>query len=298
MFQDKNPGDRVAAEKFRRVARAYEVLANDDERKKLDYYMENPAEYWQLYGPYVSYAYAPKSSVFTALLLLLLFVSAMQPAIQMSKYAHYVDKLKRAALNKLPLGGGGTPESLEIRRQAEEKLQSQPTKKNSKSGKLDRKKLEEAIDAIIRDLDIEGEFHKPTWREIPIVRAVIIPVYYGRLAYRYLTIEAKRYKGVELDEGEKQALIERYLGGADAWESLSDEAQDELVASECWQRAKFDAWLKARQEKNGSGVEKAKNDSENVPIEASATGKLSAKNKQELRQRRKANQNKRFFIED
>ena len=35
---DKNPGDSRALRKFNRVARANEVLTDDEQRKKLDYY--------------------------------------------------------------------------------------------------------------------------------------------------------------------------------------------------------------------------------------------------------------------
>ena len=48
---DKNPGDQRALRKFNRVARANEVLTDDEQRKKLDYYTENPSEYWSGYGP-------------------------------------------------------------------------------------------------------------------------------------------------------------------------------------------------------------------------------------------------------
>jgi len=287
---DKNPGDKVAAERFRRVARANEVLTNDEERKKLDYYMENPAEYWELYGPYISYAYAPKTSVATVLLLLLLFVSAMQPAIQMSKHSQYVDKLKKAALNKWPVGGGGTPESLEIRKLAEQKLSADAGKK--KVTKLDRKKLEEAVDAIIRDLEIEGEFRKPSWREVPIVRVCMLPVRYGRAASRYLSIEYKRYKGIDLDEEEQQEVIERFLGGADAWEALSDQEQDTLIAQACWRRDNFDAWLAARNHSQA-----ALPDQTQAKPPAKDTPPLSAKGKQQLRQRRKTKDAK-FVVSD
>ncbi|KAJ8611948.1 hypothetical protein CTAYLR_004386 [Chrysophaeum taylorii] len=286
---DKNPGDRVAAEKFRRVARANEVLTDDEERKKLDYYIENPAEYWQLYGSYVSYAYKPKSSIVTAIVFLLLFLSCVQPTIQYSKYSQYVAKLEKAAMNKLPVGAGGSPESLEIRRLAEEKIAADKANKKGKSGKLDRKKLEETIHQLIADLEIEGEFRKPTVREIPIVRVCIVPVSFGTRAYRYLKVEYKRFKGLDLDEEEKQEVIERFLGGADKWEALSDQDQDKLIEQDCWKRENFDAWM----------IERKKNAP--VPQETTVAAEpavITAKSKKELRQRRKANANKSFVMDD
>lgn len=280
---DKNPGDRVAAEKFRRVARANEVLTNDDERKKLDYYMENPGEYWQAYGSYVSYAYAPKSSVFTVLFLLLMFVSALQPAIQMSKHSQYVSKLRRAALNKLPVGAGGTPESLEIRRAAEERMAAEKSKKG-----LDKKKrLEEAVDAVISEVHIDGPFAKPTFKQVPIVKFCLVPINYGYAAYRSSTIAYKRFKGVALDDDEKQELIESYLGGPDKWDALTDQDQDTLINEGCWERAKFDDW----QAKRAQVQAKAAKD-----LASGSSAPSDAKAKQQVRQRRKGNS--KFIMED
>lgn len=281
---DKNPGDRVAAEKFRRVARANEVLTNDDERKKLDYYMENPAEYWQAYGSYVSYAYAPKSSVFTVLFLLLMFASALQPAIQMSKHTQYISKLRRAALNKFPVGGGGTVESLEVRRAAEERMAAEKPNK-----KLDKKKrLEDAVDAVISEVHIDGPFCKPTWRQVPIVRVCLVPINYGYAAYRSASIAYKRFKDVPLDDTEKQELIERYLGGPDKWDALTDEEQDTLINDDCWERAKFDEW----QAKRAQVQAKAARDL----ASGAPAGPIDAKAKQQVRQRRKGNS--KFIMED
>lgn len=278
------------------MARANEVLTNDEERKKLDYYMDNPAEYWQLYGSYISYAYAPKSSVLTVVLMLLLFASAMQPAIQMSKHSQYVDKLKKAALLKLPVGGGGTPESIDLRRRAEEKVLADDKSGKKKSGKVDRKKLAEAVDELIHGLNIQGEFRKPCFWEVPIVRLVAFPANYSKVLYRRVIIEYKRFNRIELTEDEKQEVIEKYLGGPVAWDALTDEDQDALIAGDCWQRVKFNEWLRAYQERESEPAREQ--DMPALKAETQVTsGSLSAKGKQQLRQRRKAPQVK-FTMED
>ena len=49
---DKNPGDSRALRKFNRVARANEVLTDDEQRKKLDYYTarsRRPVVLWCLH---------------------------------------------------------------------------------------------------------------------------------------------------------------------------------------------------------------------------------------------------------
>eukprot|EP00632_Arachnochrysis_sp_CCMP2950_P012770 CAMPEP_0185700756 /NCGR_PEP_ID=MMETSP1164-20130828/7665_1 /TAXON_ID=1104430 /ORGANISM="Chrysoreinhardia sp, Strain CCMP2950" /LENGTH=367 /DNA_ID=CAMNT_0028367707 /DNA_START=33 /DNA_END=1136 /DNA_ORIENTATION=- len=288
---DKNPGDRVAAEKFRRVARANEVLTNDEERKKLDYYTENPAEYFQLYGSYLEFAYAPKSSLLTVFVLLLLFASALQPAIQMSKYTQYCAMLQKAAIKKLPLTGGGTPESLELRRRADDRLKEvvkesakQPGGKKKLTHREEKKKLEEIIAEMVADLDVPGEFRKPTLAEVPIARLAALPYTYAKLMYVYASIDLKKARGVALTEDEQQISIERYLGGAAAWEALTDDDQDDLLARACWERANFDAWKKERD----AALAKTKEAADKNGADAAGPQLSAAKSKQQVRQRRKA----------
>merc|ERR1712176_1225548 len=125
---DKNPGDQRALRKFNRVARANEVLTDDEQRKKLDYYTENPSEYWSLYGTFVDFSYAPKTSLKGVLFILLVFAALVQPALQYSKYQEYTKALVRAALARAPEGAMFRKEADEI--VAEESKKRKKGKKN------------------------------------------------------------------------------------------------------------------------------------------------------------------------
>lgn len=271
---DKNPGDEAAAEKFKKVARANEVLTNDEDRKKLDYYIENPGEYWALYGTFVSWRTPPKTDVRFVILLLLIVASIMQPALQYSKHQQYVVRLEKAVLQKMPLSNGGTHESLMIRRRAEEKVQEKKAgQKKSSSRKMthreERTLLEETIKEIIAATEPPYEFRKPSAEDAILVRLFKFPKNMLERSQRKSALEAK---GENMTEDEKQELIEFYLGGAAAWEALSDNVQDSLIAQDCWKKANFDAWKQAKAS----------------AASASASAPLSSKSKRALRQRKKA----------
>ena len=43
---------------------------------------ENPSEYWSLYGTFVDFSYAPKTSLKGVLFILLVFAALVEPAVQ------------------------------------------------------------------------------------------------------------------------------------------------------------------------------------------------------------------------
>ena len=293
---DKNPGNRVAADKFRRVARANEVLSSDEERKKLDYYTENPSEYFSLYGSYYEIHYAPKSSVVTVLLFLVAFASAVMYVLQRSKHDQYVLKLERAAVLKLPMTGGGSPESLELRRRAEDVMREKK-KKEKFSHSKEKDELKKTIKHLVAELVLPWEFRKPQISQLPIVKVFAVPFAYFRNFYLYGKIEYKKFKQLPLDEAEKQIVIEKFLGGPDIWEALTADQQDELLGtSDCFIQENFTAWLanhsdvKALMSSSSNAIEPPKNGSDD-------TVKSSSKNKRELRQRKRAG-NPAFIMDD
>jgi len=279
---DKNPGDSIAADKFRRVALANEVLTNDEQRKKYDYYNENPAEYFQLYGSYLEYAYAPKSSILTVFIFLLIFASLIHYALQWNHYWRVVAILKSAAIKRLPLTGGGSVLALDLRRQADDILKNEQKKANKKSTRLTKKEEKDKLETILNQLinqippdETPPDLVKPAFSEILFFKVITFPFTYGHIILTYIKILFKRVQNKELTEIEKQIIIERYLPGvALTWDTLSDQDQDSLLAQDCHIRANFDKWT-----------------TENIITTSDAPintkGTLSAKDKREIRQRRK-----------
>ena len=162
---DKNPGDQRALRKFNRVARANEVLTDDEQRKKLDYYTENPSEYWSLYGTFVDFSYAPKTSLKGVLFILLVFAALVQPALQYSKYQEYTKALVKAALARAPEGAAFRKEADEIvaeeskkRKEGQKDKDDVPRGKSVSQGNSPEISREERVARRVRVSVAQGQF--------------------------------------------------------------------------------------------------------------------------------------------
>lgn len=279
---DKNPGNAKALVKFNAIARAYEVLTDDDKRKKLDYYTENPDEYWSLYGNFVKVVYAPKTDIRFALLIILLFVSCIQPALQLSKHQFYVKAMEKACLNRLTASGGGSAESIAIRAEADEAVKAAAVdRKKAKKPKLSGREERDLLISIINDLilksNLPAEYAYPTVADVLIVKMLKAPFAAAEEKKRKAGVAARVAAGGAVSEDEQQELIEAFLGGADAWDALSASDQDSLFAAKAYTKGAFDAWR-----------------SKHPATEKAAS--VKAPSKQELRQRKKGAP--RFVMED
>lgn len=246
---DKNPGDDVALKKFNRVARANEVLTDDEQRKKMDYYTENPGEYWSLYGSYVETKYKPKTDIKVVLLLLLIFASMLQPALQYSKYQEYKKALVAAAKAKAP--GKGTEDVLKLRAEADAIVDATAKeRKKGKKTKLTASEEKELLDKTLHDLvaksNLPPEYAFPTIGDNLIVKVLSLPVSAYQSSQRDAALKAKIASGEPLPEDEAQEVIEGYLGGPEEWDELPAAEQSELLASKAYIKANFDAWAAKR----------------------------------------------------
>ena len=271
---DKNKGDAVALARFNKIARANEVLTDDELRKKLDYYTENPSEYWSLYGDFIEHSYAPKTDVKFAIFLLLLFASMIQPAIQLSKHQMYVSKLAKACLMK----DFSVPEAVAIRAEADAAVKAAVAASKKDKGKTrlspkeEKALLKKTVEALVAASDLPAEFAYPSVQDTVLYKLVAGPLAKFSQQKKLKELKAKVDAGQSLDEAEQQELMETYLGGADEWDALDDAEQDALFAAKAYVKANFDAW-------------RAKNPKKEVAAAVPEKKKLS---KQELRQRKKA----------
>jgi len=261
---DKNPGDQRALRKFNRVARANEVLTDDEQRKKLDYYTENPSEYWSLYGTFVDFSYAPKTSLKGVLFILLVFAALVQPALQYSKYQEYTKALVKAALARAPEGAVFRKEADEI--VAEESKKRKKGKKTKMTSQEEKAFLKETLQKLVAKSDLPDEYAFPSLRDNLFVKVALYPLSMFKSGARSSELKKKIASGQVLDADEAQEVIEGYLGGADAWDALSGSEQHKLLSTKCYLKENFDKWQSTRQE---------------------AASPLKASTKREIRQRKK-----------
>ena len=243
---DKNKGDARALRKFNKVAKANEVLTDDEERKKLDYYMDNPAEYWSLYGTFVDFSYAPKTSLKGVLFLILLFAALIQPALQYSKYQEYTKALVKAALARAPEGASFRKEADELTQ--EESKKRKKGKKTKMTSQEEKAYLKETLQKLVAKSALPAEYAFPTFQDNLFVKVACYPLSLMQGNQRSSALKAKIAAGDVLNADEAQEVIEGYLGGADAWDALSGSEQHKLLSTKCYVRSTFDAWRAARKE--------------------------------------------------
>jgi len=248
---DKNPSEE-AQKIFQEIAKANEVLTNDEQRQKYDYYREHPDEYWEEYGHYFFMSAAAATDIRLVVLGILIFISIFQPIIQNNKYNQAKSFLVKAATKGWNVKQGGTKATIELRRQAEEILaerQKSPKTTSKKDSKKVKKKgytteeLEEIIKELVEDVKIEGGYSKPTVWDIPIVKVGMLPVSlfrFGQYHYRY------SYLKMELPYEEKERLAISRMGFF--WDELSEEEREELIEREIWKYRIFEDWKQQKEE--------------------------------------------------
>ena len=224
-------------------------------RKEYDHLRERPDEYFHKYGSNVLFQYAPKSDIVVVIMIILLFVCIVSWFAQKKKWQQVCERLIRDALEDLKIHEGGSKQSMEVRREAEEMLKkmeedhvgdgegTQNGKQNSKKVRLTKKeikdmekeKLKPIIERIVYNIkDFGAGFHQPTWRDILIVRMVY---YWPVASAKAIAWETKYYyhraRKIELNEEEKQVLTERAVGPI-YWATASEEEKKEMLERKLW----------------------------------------------------------------
>lgn len=259
---DKNKGNKEAKDRFVKIARAYEVLTDEAQRKEYDFMRYNQEAYMDKHGTGVLWQYAPKSDTFGVIVVLLTVGSALSWFMQKSKWQQVADRLVQAAVEDLGPREGGTPESKELREKAMEILAKQEAeqtngdstetpKKSKKKQKLTpsekRKQQQDALRPIVAELvekaheDFGAGFHKPTWRDLLVVKIVKFPYVFATGIYWNLKYLLRRLLKKELSEEERKVLTARAVGDI-AWHSASVEDRKEWMTRDLWIAANMADW--------------------------------------------------------
>lgn len=180
---DKYKGDD-AADMFRLVAQAAEVLGDDEQRGLYDYYLDHPGQYYKVSGVHF-YKSIPKTDVRFILAGGVILLSILLPFLQHQRYKDSV----RIVRDGLPVNGGGTNTSVRLHQLCVDKYKdhmisaeaASASKTSSKSG---AKKMSQIIkDPVfsqivvdtIAELNLDGPFRKPGISSILIVQILIFP---------------------------------------------------------------------------------------------------------------------------
>lgn len=257
-------------EQFKRVANAYEILKDDEQRTDYDYMLDNPQEYYAHYYRYYRRAVSPKVDVRLVLIVAVSIISAIQ---YYSAAQRYEDAIKYFLTvpkyrNK----------ALEIIQQREKQLQSNgasaaangaATKRQAngsgggggKAAKLSkseqRERTEQHIrEVILENMDIKGAYAKPSWQDILWVQLLVSP--YTLMRYgAWWACWTWRFtvRGQEYGDEEKLYLIRRLLGmGVHQFAGVDEDTKAEYLQLELWQRDNFAEWKREQDEEQAKAM--------------------------------------------
>ncbi|XP_072932489.1 dnaJ homolog subfamily C member 25 homolog [Epargyreus clarus] len=232
---------KIAEEKFKEIATAYEILRDDEERADYDYMLDNPQEYYAHYYRYYRRRMAPKVDVRIVLAVTITIISIIQYYSAWSKYdtaIKYFMTIPKYRNKALEIAKAETKES-----QTRNKVKKSKAELKEEQDRIVRRVIEE-------NMDIKGAYAKPEILDILWVQLIILPYSIAYWIYWYLrwfwkfTIMKHPY-GRE----EKLYLVRRYLKlGQHQFGALEEKDKQEFLDEELWIKENFVAWKQMKDE--------------------------------------------------
>lgn len=272
---DKN-SDKGANDRFMKINKAYKVLTSKKLRKEYDYMRDRSDEYFYKYGSVV-YNYKPKSDTVFVIIVLLIAGSAFTWFAQKNRWQQIADRVVKDAVEGLKAGEGGSTESIELRRKAEEIQKKKKEEmglddldfggsalgKKGKKGKKTKKEMKSFENAQLRPIieelvleikDFGAGYHQPTWRDILVVRMLKWPIIIGTEIAWQAKYYARRATGAELNDEEKVVLTKRAVGPV-AWETANEKKREEMISMKLWIMEHLEEWAELQEVKQLSSKE-------------------------------------------
>ncbi|KOB75427.1 DnaJ-8 [Operophtera brumata] len=232
---------KVAEEKFKEIATAYEILRDDEERSDYDYMLDNPQEYYAHYYRYYRRRVAPKVDVRIVVAVTLTIISVIQYYSAWSKYDTAIKYFMTVP---------------KYRNKALEIAKTETKESNSKKGpKKSKAELKDDQDRIIRrvieeNMDIKGAYAKPEIMDILWIQLIILPYtiacyiyWFARWIWKF-TILKHPY-----GEEEKLYLIRKYMKlGQHQFNALEEDERQEYLDEELWIKENFRSWKEIKDE--------------------------------------------------
>ncbi|XP_059052975.1 dnaJ homolog subfamily C member 25 homolog [Achroia grisella] len=231
---------KLAEEKFKEIATAYEILRDDEERADYDYMLDNPQEYYAHYYRYYRRRMAPKVDVRIVISVIITLISIIQYYSAWSKYDTAIKYFMTVPKYR--------NKALDI---AKAEIKDQQGKKNKKSKAEQKEEQDRIIRRVIEEnMDIKGAYAKPEVVDILWVQLIILPYTIVYYIYWYLrwfwkfTILKQPY-----GEEEKMYLIRKYMKlGKHQFNALDDEEKEEFLEEELWVKENFKVWKEIKDE--------------------------------------------------
>jgi len=239
---DRNKAEG-AADRFRLIATAYEILKDEEQRRDYDYMLDNPEEAYYHYYRYYKHRMTPKVDIRYVLAVSFTVISVLQ---YFHKAHRYDDAINYAMQNPKFRN-----QALQIIHQ-EGLLENNKSKSKNKKSKEERKKEEERVlREIVEDsVDIRGGYSKPTYMDILWVQLICLPYYSVLYIYWYASWIVKfTLMKKEYGEEEKEYLTYKRLNlSLQYWAALDEYSKDSYMMKGLWEHEKFQKYKKDLEE--------------------------------------------------
>ncbi|XP_055610584.1 dnaJ homolog subfamily C member 25 homolog [Uranotaenia lowii] len=244
---DLHQGERAkqeAEEDFKRIARAYEILRDEESRNDYNYMLDNPDAYYSHYYRY--YRRRTKVDVRIVVLSCISIISLVQYFSRKQRYEEAIKYFMTVPKYR--------NKAMEILKQSQPNGTSSggSNKGRSKLSKAEQKEESERnIRRVIEEnLDIQGAYAKPQITDILWVQIIIFPYTLFKwikwnLAWVYKFYILKQPYGEE----EKLYLIRKNMKlGVHQFRAVEPDKIDEYLRRELWQKPNYDQWKHEQEE--------------------------------------------------
>ncbi|PXF44876.1 DnaJ-like [Gracilariopsis chorda] len=229
---DKKPGDQNAAEHFRKISAAYEILLNDANRAQYDDFLDNPGKYWRFLMENASDVYAPKSNVIVVVTGIIGVFTLIQWLNMNYTYKHTLKRMKES-------------------RQFQHKVTRLLKSKQAAS----KEEAETMIDVV--------GLKEPHWKDLIAFRLIKLP----QSAFKYISwnvnwIVSYNIRKLEYSESDKIYLIQKNMHiTPEEWAAEPDKERQSMLEAQLWDADNREEYIRAKRiqlNRLGKGKKKKK----------------------------------------
>ncbi|KAI8783954.1 dnaJ homolog subfamily C member 25 homolog [Biomphalaria glabrata] len=234
-----------ASEMFLKIANAYEILRDEEQRNDYDYMLDNPDEYYSIYYRYYKRRVTPKVDVRLVIAVSITVISIVQYFSHWNNYTTAINYLCKDQKYRI--------RAMDIAR-SEGLLNNK--KKNKTKTKEELKEEEEAtVRKIIEEkMDIRGGYQKPKVTDVLWIQLVLLPyhiamyiVWWVRWVWKF-NVQHEEY-GKE----EQLYLIRKNLGISQSQFDMIEEHEiDDYLHKKLWIKDLFKDWKAKKEEETKS----------------------------------------------
>ncbi|XKL66263.1 hypothetical protein PGB90_009683 [Kerria lacca] len=227
-----------AAEKFRIIANAYEILKDEDSRSDYDFMLDHPEQVYSHYYRYYRRRMTPKIDVKIVVVVTLIVVSVFQYLFARQRYDTAIKYLV-------------TTPKYRLRALEQAKLTGLLNKKKPKNKAEAKEETENIIRRILQEnMDIKGGYAKPKFTDILICQLIFLPINVIKYVIWYIKWTWKfNICKKEYGEKEKFYFIRKNMKIKEhAFEQFTDVQKKEFLKCELWIYNNYKKWQEKKDE--------------------------------------------------